>query len=486
MAAREKRHAVRSRPAGFRGRVLSWLADLLVVVIVLAAGLQVQFDLGHRWFGLQRTDPAADPSQVAAPAGLGLRASPAEPAVATTLVPAAVDAAAVRRALAPVLADNDLGSHVTLRVVDLSNSKVVFGRGADAAVPASTMKLLTSAAALSALGPSAHFTTRVVGTGNQLVLVGGGDPFLASSPARTKGQYPARADLVTLARRTAAALRKKGITKVSLGYDASLFTGPAVNPRWPDTYVPENVVPPITALWADQGVGDDGRYSADPAGHAADAFVAALRESKITVTSAPQPRTASPAASQIAAVESATVGEIVQQTLAVSDNNAAEVLARHIGIATGREASFTGGLAGIFEVLDGLGVDLTGSRAYDGSGLSRENRLTAKALLDVLRIAASGAHPELREVITGLPVAGFTGSLQYRFDRGPALAQGRVRAKTGTLTGVHGLAGVATDLDGGLMAFVFIADQVPVPDTLGARRDLDLMAAALGACRCGV
>jgi len=96
-----------------------------------------------------------------------------------------------------------------------------------------------------------------------------------------------------------------------------------------------------------------------------------------------------------------------------------------------------------------------------------------------------GRDLTLREVITGLPVAGFTGSLQERFDQGPAAARGRVLAKTGTLTGVHGLAGVATDLDGDLLGFVMIADRVAVPNTLPARHDLDLMAAALGACHCG-
>jgi len=122
---------------------------------------------------------------------------------------------------------------------------------------------------------------------------------------------------------------------------------------------------------------------------------------------------------------------------------------------------------------------------HDGSGLSRRNRLTPETLLGVLRVAASPDHPELRSVLTGLPVAGFVGSLQARFDDAPAAARGRVRAKTGTLTGVSGLAGVITDVQGDRMAFVAIADHIAVPRTLAARRDLDLIAGALAACRCG-
>ncbi len=87
--------------------------------------------------------------------------------------------------------------------------------------------------------------------------------------------------------------------------------------------------------------------------------------------------------------------------------------------------------------------------------------------------------------MTGLPVAGFTGSLAYRFDKGPDAGRGRVRAKTGTLSGVHGLAGVTTDLDGNVLMFVLLADRVRLEDTLDARSTLDQMAAALGACHCG-
>ena len=70
----------------------------------------------------------------------------------------------------------------------------------------------------------------------------------------------------------------------------------------------------------------------------------------------------------------------------------------------------------------------------------------------MVRLVASGEHPELRPVLTGLPVAGFTGSLAYRFDQAPA-GRGLVRAKTGTLSGVSGLAGVATDREGTPLVF---------------------------------
>jgi D-alanyl-D-alanine carboxypeptidase/D-alanyl-D-alanine-endopeptidase (penicillin-binding protein 4) len=121
----------------------------------------------------------------------------------------------------------------------------------------------------------------------------------------------------------------------------------------------------------------------------------------------------------------------------------------------------------------------------DGSGLSRANRLQPRTLTEVLRLDASADHPALREVATGMPVAGFSGSLEFRFDTGATAGRGRVQAKTGTLTGVHGLAGIATDLDDNVMGFVAIADRVPNAQQLYARLTIDKVAAALGACRCG-
>jgi D-alanyl-D-alanine carboxypeptidase/D-alanyl-D-alanine-endopeptidase (penicillin-binding protein 4) len=87
-------------------------------------------------------------------------------------------------------------------------------------------------------------------------------------------------------------------------------------------------------------------------------------------------------------------------------------------------------------------------------------------------------------VVTGLPVAGFSGSLGYRFKDKAAAGLGLVRAKTGTLTGVHGLAGIALTRSRQAMFFVAVADEVALPQTLEARADLDRAAAALTTCGC--
>jgi D-alanyl-D-alanine carboxypeptidase/D-alanyl-D-alanine-endopeptidase (penicillin-binding protein 4) len=213
-------------------------------------------------------------------------------------------------------------------------------------------------------------------------------------------------------------------------------------------------------------------------------FAAALVEAGITVVGDPVHGVAGGSGREIASVTSAPVREIVERVVEVSDNEAAEVLAHHIGLEVRGTGSFTAGVAGTIRTLRALGVPIKGIEIYDGSGLSRDNRITPDALLDVLRAAATGG-PALHTLIDGLPVAGFTGSLTDRFDEGFPEARGLVRAKTGTLTAVSSLAGVVVDQQGHQMVFVLMADQIRKPRETAAENALDNAAAALGACFCG-
>jgi D-alanyl-D-alanine carboxypeptidase/D-alanyl-D-alanine-endopeptidase (penicillin-binding protein 4) len=175
----------------------------------------------------------------------------------------------------------------------------------------------------------------------------------------------------------------------------------------------------------------------------------------------------------------------VERALETSDNEATEVLARHVGLAAGDEGSTVAGVRAITRTLAGLGVPTEGLVLRDGSGLSRQGRIPAATLLGTLAVAAADDRPDLRPVLTGLPVAGATGSLAVRFGDGDPAGPGLVRAKTGTLTGVHGLAGLVTTADGAVLPFVLAADRVPLGRDLDARVALDRAAAALAGCRCG-
>jgi D-alanyl-D-alanine carboxypeptidase/D-alanyl-D-alanine-endopeptidase (penicillin-binding protein 4) len=139
-------------------------------------------------------------------------------------------------------------------------------------------------------------------------------------------------------------------------------------------------------------------------------------------------------------------------------------------------------VSGIEQTLTTLGIPLAGLTLHDGSGLSRHDRLEPATLAAILRLAVS--KPRLAGLLVDLPVAGFDGSLISRFEKTAATALGLVRAKTGTLTGVHAMAGFAVDATGNPLIFIALADEVAVPRTLDARDVLDRIAATLSACRC--
>jgi D-alanyl-D-alanine carboxypeptidase/D-alanyl-D-alanine-endopeptidase (penicillin-binding protein 4) len=162
----------------------------------------------------------------------------------------------------------------------------------------------------------------------------------------------------------------------------------------------------------------------------------------------------------------------------------AENLARHVALATGRPASFSGGAAAEEAVLRGLGVP-AGVGLVDGSGLSPRDRLTPAAELQLLALAA--ARPQLRAVITGLPVGGFTGTLAPGgsvFGEIGSAALGVVRAKTGNLSKVAALAGVAYARDGELLGFAVMADRVAARQLALAGADMARLATILAGCGC--
>jgi D-alanyl-D-alanine carboxypeptidase/D-alanyl-D-alanine-endopeptidase (penicillin-binding protein 4) len=365
--------------------------------------------------------------------------------------------------------------------------------------PASTTKLVTAAAALAALGPGATFTTRVVSgtTKNSVVLVGGGDPVLAVKPYPAQ-DYPQPATLASLAAATAKKLKAQGRRTVSVGYDASLYTGPDLAPGWTQAYVSTGNVTPIAALEVDQGrLGTDGTpedsddpynlraRSTDPAGMAAASFASLLAADGIGVQGDPAPQTAPAHAEGLASVASPPLSAVVQQMLEESNNVIAENLARQVALKNGQPASYSGAAAAVAAELQKLGVE-SGLHLVDGSGLSPQDAIAPATLVKVLGLAATQAR--IRPLLAGLPVAGFSGTLQggesvFAGIDGSAL--GAVRAKTGNLSTVTTLAGLVTDQAGRTLAFAFMADQIPAAGMLKTAADaIDEAAAALANCGC--
>jgi D-alanyl-D-alanine carboxypeptidase/D-alanyl-D-alanine-endopeptidase (penicillin-binding protein 4) len=398
--------------------------------------------------------------------------------------------------LAPLLADAAFaGDEVAAVVADAASGRVLFDHdGAEVAPPASTAKLAVAVAALQVLGPDAHLTTRVVQSGpRQIVLVGGGDPTL-SGPAAVgpvSPGYPTPASLTALAGQTAAQLLARGTNTVTLGYDASLFAGARLAPGWKPIYQTEGDVAPVSALEVDEGHPNPARTAtaADPAAAAAGDFAALLASDGVTVTGVPAAAHAAPNQGgnprpTLASVASPPMSELVQRMLGRSDNDLAEALSRQIAIATGHPATFTGGVAAVKQAIAKLGVDPAGLAMVDASGLSPLDRVEPATLLALLRLAIVPGHQRLASILTGLPVAGFYGTLSGRFVGGAGPGAGLIRAKTGTLDGVVALAGYLQDSSGATLVFATIVTGVAKTATLTTEAAVDRLTASLPACGC--
>nr|WP_237419350.1 D-alanyl-D-alanine carboxypeptidase/D-alanyl-D-alanine-endopeptidase [Kitasatospora sp. SID7827] len=399
----------------------------------------------------------------------------------------------MRTALGGTVQDKALGA-LNFAVADAATGEFLFGANeATPATPASTTKLATAVAALALL-PAGHriATTVVSAAPGEITLVGGGDPTVTALPAdqvRIGGapvdQDSAPASMADLAHRTATALKAAGRTEVKLSYDATLYTGPLLHKEHDATNIAA-----VTPLMVDEGRIDPRSPDEaparvfDPAGQAADSLAAFLKAEGITVKAKPAAAPAPAGAAELARVESPVIGRLVERMLTTSDNTLAEAVARQAAIAAKQPASFDGGVRAVTDELAALGVPMNGVLLTDGSGLAKANLIPPIALVKLLSAAASPAHPELRPVLTGLPVAGFSGTLMNRFGAksGAGEAAGIVRAKTGTMMGVNTLAGTVVDADGRVLAFALMTRTDA--DATSARAAVDRVVARLAACGC--
>jgi serine-type D-Ala-D-Ala carboxypeptidase/endopeptidase (penicillin-binding protein 4) len=472
-----------------RSRIAALLTLAMINVFTLAASVAVVRMLPARLAALRV--PSVAPGPVVA--GGTVLASGAQSGALPT-------ASGLRSALAGPLSAAALGPEVSALVADPVTGRVLLSEhGAQLATPASTAKLATALTALAVLGAGAKFTTQVVrGTApGSIILVGGGDPTLAVNPYPAQ-DYPRPATLASLAAATARVLKSEGRKAVSVGYDASLYTGPDLAPSWPPDYVSTGNVTPIVSLEVDQGrlttagapEDSDDPYNlrpraADPAAMAAASFAALLAADGIRVTGSPVTQAAPARSAVIASVVSPPLSAIVEQMLQESNNVIAENLARHVALATGEPASFSGGAGAVITELRRLGVT-SGIQLVDGSGLSPDDAIAPDTLVKILELAM--ARPRLRALLAGLPVAGFSGTLsagESVFSSIGGAALGSVRAKTGNLGTVTALAGLVSDRSGSVLVFALMADQIPSEGMLlQAANAMDAAAATLAGCGC--
>lgn len=361
----------------------------------------------------------------------------------------AAAAAPSKRQLEQALA----GSGVPLKgrsivVVDRRTGEVVYARNPRQPLrPASNEKLPVSIAALRRLGPGFRFETKVLGSGirrghvwrGSLVLRGSGDPTLTSG------------DLAALA----AQVRALGIRTVQgrvIG-DESRFDKLRVARGWKRSYSKYCV--PLSALVVDEAR-INGRVSSRPALTAAILFRRQLQAHGVRVTGSRSVGRAPRSARVLARVRSEPLAEIVERMNRDSDNFVAEMLLKELGTRRGVPGTTGKGAQVVIRVMRELRVPLHGVRIADGSGLSRQNRLTATSIARMLVVARR--TPGLaRPFVRSLAVAGRSGTLAYRL-RGTR-AQGRVVGKTGSTSLASSLSGYVA----GRYAFSILMNGRPVP-----------------------
>ncbi len=423
--------------------------------------------------------PAPRPLVSAHPAVMPVSDSAAEP------TPAGLAAA-----LAGPLGDPNLGN-ITGRITDAATGEQLWEqRSAVPMQPASTNKTLTTAAALLTLNRDERVSTRVVAADQTrqpgvVVLVGGGDPTLSAAPPGQDTWYRDAARISDLADQ----VRKSGVPVTAVQVDISLYSGPDMAPGWDPADIGGGDIAPMQAVMLDAGriqpTTDESRRSITPALDAGRALAFALGANPVAVTFAAGP----PAGRQLAEVKSAPLMERLRQMMNGSDNVMAESIAREVAKATGRPLSFAGGVDAVTSRLAAANIDMTGATLQDSSGLSVDDRLTAKTLDDVVNAAAGPGNPGLRPLVDLLPIAAGSGTLSNRFvdvdgtvagDRKNSPA-GWLRAKTGSLTGTNALAGIVTDVNGRVLTFAFISNDAGPT----GRVSLDTLAGTLRTCGCG-
>jgi serine-type D-Ala-D-Ala carboxypeptidase/endopeptidase (penicillin-binding protein 4) len=386
-------------------------------------------------------------------------------------------------------------------VKSLNGTNQLYNRDGDRLfIPASNLKLITTAVALRQLGAATKLRTSVYqlpgnnSSATNLLVVGRGDPSLSIIGLRSIAQQ----------------LKQRGTSQIGqISFDDGYFRGEPIHGDWEwgdlsTDYAPAinslmlnqnalslNVTPqqvgmPLAYNWADLSLNSwqvdnqsltvatnqdsnvnalaafgkpvlrlTGKLAQNaepvridlPVVNPVDSFISGFRQSlikeKMTIGSTRlvfgQSTIGLP---EVAAIESPPISELVREANQKSNNVYAEVLLKSIG-RTHLQANLSGddtgslGIALIKQRLTELGVNSQAYRISDGSGLSRHNLVAPAALTQLL--SGMATMPEGKLFRDSLPVAGVSGTLKNRLKG--TLAQGNVQAKTGSMSGINTLAG---------------------------------------------
>ncbi|AWB85721.1 D-alanyl-D-alanine carboxypeptidase/D-alanyl-D-alanine-endopeptidase [Mycetocola zhujimingii] len=362
--------------------------------------------------------------------------------------------------VASLLGDSRFGT-LQAQVLNAATGELLFERDpSTASQTASSMKVLTAAAALSVLGPDFRAQTRVVAGSEPgtIVLVGGGDLTLTRLPTGQEPVYTGAAHLDELASKAKAAYDAANpgtpVTKIVL--DSTYFSGKTWGDTWPATERAAGWLSHITALQVDADRANPQVFLSprgdDPIGRAGSAFASYFGDVPTELGSAPA------GAAELASVSSQPLSVLIPQALIPSDNSLAEMIGRHLAIAQGLGNSIDAIAAAIPQGLAKYGIDTSALRTADASGMSRNNAVPPEYFTKLFLKIHAG-EGDLAIIRDGLPVAGESGTLDYsnRFFGANAVARGHVRAKSGSISSAYTLTGMIDAVDGSTLIFAIYA-----------------------------
>ena len=331
----------------------------------------------------------------------------------------AFDAARATTVFSNLAKDPDLRNPSVI-LIDASTKEVLFESHSFAArKPASTLKLLAGVSVAKYLDPTMRFQTSlsIATEENAVVIQGDLDPWATFSAYNAKrlGQT----SLKYLAYRGHAELEEQAgvpVKKMTLYYNG-IYNTEAKNMKvYLKSMKVAATLKPVNAVQAQNLVSEPVMNSISP-----------------------------------------SVLQMTHYFMTWSDNVLSERMARLAAKSAGYTQN-TSGIRAVFKkVLSDMEIDSSKLVVKDGSGLSHDNRVSAKLLGDVLLKIYD--NPEYKLVVESLPSGGISGTLNERFIKTAPQAIGLVRAKTGTLNGTVTLAGYVESEDREYI-FVVIADRL--------------------------
>lgn len=326
-------------------------------------------------------------------------------------------------------------------VRDLVTNRTLYStKSSVARIPASNEKLLVTGTALLRYGPDATLRTVLAAEAapvdgvidGDVALVGVGDPYLTTTRLRILASQLKALGVEEITGRVLGDGtffdRRRGSYDSGYAYDSDLGGS-------------------LGGLVVDYGRG------VDPALYAAQKLRDTLLAADIVVRQGAHTGSLGDDAVPVASVVSDPISTLIARINVPSDNFAAEMLLKHLGGAFGTAGTTTAGATVVRDAMGEIGVT---TRPYDGSGLSRSDRVSPRELVDLL--TAFAAAPVNGEALRGsLAVAGRTGTLAGRMRN--TKAAGRCAAKTGTLSDVSALSGYCDTPTGHLVAFSFMENR---------------------------